>query len=72
MLFRSMNKTLVKFLRALISRNLKSWEDLLPYVEFVYNRVVHSTTHISPFEVVYGFNPLTPMDLIPLPFYQAC
>jgi hypothetical protein len=29
---------------------------------------VHSTTSFSPFEFVYGFNPLTPMDLIPLPF----
>jgi hypothetical protein len=28
---------------------------------------VHSTTEFSPFEIVYGFNPLTPMDLIPLP-----
>ena len=61
------NRTMVQLLRALISRNLKSWEDLLPYVEFAYNRVVHSTTHTSPFEVVYGFNPLTPIDLIPLP-----
>ena len=62
-----MNRTLVQFLRALISRNLKSWEDLLPFVEFAYNRVVHSTTHTSPFEIIYGFNPLTPIDLIPLP-----
>ena len=61
------NRTVVQLLRALISRNLKSWEDLLPYVEFAYNRAVHSTTHISPFEIVYGFNPLTPIDLIPLP-----
>ena len=61
------NRTLVQLLRALISRNLKSWEDLLPFVEFAYNRVVHSTTHTSPFEIVYGFNPLTPIDLIPLP-----
>jgi hypothetical protein len=22
---------------------------------------------ISPFEIVYGFNPLTPLDLLPLP-----
>jgi len=28
---------------------------------------VHRTTKQSPFEVVYGFNPLTPLDLIPLP-----
>jgi hypothetical protein len=28
---------------------------------------VHSTTDYSPFKIVYGFNPLTPLDLIPLP-----
>jgi len=31
---------------------------------------VHSTTGFSPFEIVYDFNPLTPMDLIPLPFEE--
>ena len=36
-------------------------------MEFAYNRVVHCVIHCSPFEVVYGFNPLTPMDLCPLP-----
>ncbi|XP_071918766.1 uncharacterized protein [Coffea arabica] len=29
--------------------------------------VVHSTTCFSPFEIVHGFNPLTPLDLVPLP-----
>jgi hypothetical protein len=28
---------------------------------------VHSTTDYSPFEIVYGFNLLTPLDLISLP-----
>ena len=28
---------------------------------------MHSTTDYSPLEIVYGFNPLTPLDLIPLP-----
>ena len=27
---------------------------------------MHSTTEFLPFDIVYGFNPLTPMDLIPL------
>jgi hypothetical protein len=42
----------------------------LPYVEFAYNRSVHSSTSYSPFEIVYGFNPLTPLDLVPLPITE--
>ena len=54
-------------LRALLKGNHKSWDEYLPHVEFPYNRGVHRTTNQSPFEVVYGFNPLTTLDLIPLP-----
>ena len=32
----------------------------------IHNRSVHSTTNFSSFEIVYGFNPLTPLDLLPL------
>ena len=39
----------------------------MPFIEFAYNRSVYSTTIFSPFEIVYGFNPLTPLDLLPLP-----
>ncbi|XP_043809768.1 uncharacterized protein LOC122723079 [Manihot esculenta] len=61
------NRTLGTMLRAIVGRNLKTWEECLPYVEFAYNRAVHSSTGYSPFEVVYGFNPLTVLDLMPLP-----
>ncbi|RDX97403.1 hypothetical protein CR513_19834, partial [Mucuna pruriens] len=37
------------------------------YHEFAYNRVVSSTSSHSPFELVYGFNPLSPLDLLSLP-----
>ncbi|XP_027170630.1 uncharacterized protein LOC113770389 [Coffea eugenioides] len=30
----------------------------------------HSATRYSPFEIVYGFNPLTPLDLTPLPVHE--
>ena len=40
---------------------------MVTHVEFSYNRVTNTTTSFSPFEVVYGFNPLSPFDLIPLP-----
>ena len=65
------NRTLSILLRAIIQKNLKNWEECLPHVEFAYNRSVHATTNHSPFEVVYGFNPLTPMDLLPLPLEKA-
>ncbi|KAA3487321.1 Transposon Ty3-I Gag-Pol polyprotein [Gossypium australe] len=54
----------------IIRKNLKSWEKCLPHIEFAYNRSVHTATKHSPFEVVYGFNPLTPLDLLPLPNNQ--
>ncbi|XP_071939171.1 uncharacterized protein [Coffea arabica] len=64
------NRTLSTLLRAIIKKNIKSWEDCLPHVEFAYNRTVHSATHYSPFEIVSGFNPLTPLDLTPLPVHE--
>ena len=54
-------------MRAIIQKNLKTWEECLPHVEFAYNRSVHLATKFSTFEVVYGFTPLTPLDLTPLP-----
>jgi hypothetical protein len=61
------NRTLSQLLRAMIKKNLREWEECLPHVEFAYNRAVHTTTQLCPFEVVYGFKPITPLDLLPLP-----
>ena len=46
------------------------WEEYLPHVEFAYNRVVHFTTKFCPFEIVNGFNPTVPIDLLPLPLRE--
>ena len=61
------NRTLGAMLRAVLKKNLKMWEECLPHVEFAYNRATHSTTKVSPFQVVYGFNPRAPIDILPLP-----
>ena len=41
-----------------------------PHAEFAYNRAKHSTTLKSPFMVVYGFEPLTTLDILPLPLHE--
>jgi len=61
------HRTLSTLLISVLTRNLRMWEECLPHVEFAYNRVVRSTTKMPPFEFVYGFNPLTPLDLLPMP-----
>jgi hypothetical protein len=61
------NRTLSIMLRAVLKKNLKMWEEYLLHVEFAYNRAVHSTTKVSPFEVVYGINLRVPIDILPLP-----
>jgi hypothetical protein len=38
------NRTLSTLLRAIIRKNIKTWEECLPHVEFEYNRTVHSAT----------------------------
>jgi hypothetical protein len=61
------NRTLSTMLQAILKDNLRLWEECLPHIEFAYNRSIHSTTKLSPFMVVYGFNPRAPIDLLPLP-----
>jgi translation initiation factor IF-1 len=60
------NHTLSTMLRAVLKTNLKLWE-CLPHIEFTYNRSIHSTMKVSPFQVVYDFNLRAPTDLLPLP-----
>ena len=53
--------------RVILRENYNFRDEYLSHIEFEYNRVVHKTSNISPFEVVYGINPLSPLDLLPLP-----
>lgn len=64
------NRTLFNLHRTVVNKNLKNWDDCLAYVEFAYNRSDHSATKHSPFEVVYGFNHITPLDPTPIPIQE--
>jgi hypothetical protein len=61
------NRILSTMLRPILKTNLKLWEECLLHIEFTYNRSVHSTIKVSPFQVVYDFNPRAPIDLLPFP-----
>jgi len=54
----------------LIKPHTKAWDLLLPHAEFPYNRTPSRATGLSPFKVVYGIDPLGPLDLIPRSFNQ--
>jgi translation initiation factor IF-1 len=65
------NHTLSTMLRAILKSNLKFWEECLPHIEFAYKRSIHSTMKLSPFQLVYGFNPHVPIDLLSLPPFET-
>ncbi|GKA57705.1 putative CCCH-type zinc finger family protein [Tanacetum coccineum] len=47
-------------------KNIREWDLQLAHAEFAYNHSISQTTSQSPFEVVYGLNPITPLDLAPI------
>ncbi|CDI73708.1 hypothetical protein EPH_0027900 [Eimeria praecox] len=57
------NRTLEQMLRTYIQADEREWEALLPALELAYNTTSHSSTELSPFEIMIGENPLTAADL---------
>jgi len=60
------NRTLATLLRVLVKRNIKGWDELLCHAKFAFNRTPSKATGLSLFQVVYGNNPRTPLDLVPI------
>ena len=50
-----------------MGKNLKQWDMILPQIEFSYNCSLQQSIGMSPFEVVYGVNPIGLLDLLPYP-----
>ncbi|CDJ33164.1 uncharacterized protein EMH_0014970 [Eimeria mitis] len=57
------NRTLEQMLRTYIQTDEREWERLLPALELAYNTTSHSSTELSPFEIIIGQNPVTAADL---------
>ncbi|CAL8993728.1 unnamed protein product [Prunus brigantina] len=58
---------LVIYSRCLVGDKPGNWDLLLPVAEFAYNNSVNRSTGKSPFEIVHGFPPRSPVDLVALP-----
>ena len=61
------NRMIVHIFHMYNSKNPRTWDASLPYVQHSYNRALHSSTNHSPFQVGLGFQPLCPID-VAMPF----
>ena len=61
------NQSLGNLLRCLVGDSMENWVLLLPHAEFAYNSSINRSIGKISFEVVHGYKPRKPIDLIPLP-----
>ena len=54
-----MNRSLLHLLRALVEKE-SEWEEHVQLLLFVYRTTKHSTTKLSPYEILFGQNPASP------------
>jgi transposase InsO family protein len=57
------NRTMEQVLRAHCMQAGAQWDKHLPMVEFVLNSAVHVSTGLSPFKLMYGYEPVVPATL---------
>ena len=58
------NKLLTIMLRAFVTGQKDQWAAWLHLLEFAYNSAVHSSIGTTPFHLMLGFHPRTPLDFI--------
>ena len=59
-------RSLGNLLRCLVGEANRNWDSILPVTQLAYNSSVNKSIGASPFEVVHGYTPRKPLDLLPM------
>jgi hypothetical protein len=51
------NRTIKQMLRCYVQKQTEEWDEFLPQLFFAYNTMEHTSTGVSPFEVLRGVKP---------------
>ncbi|KAM9995171.1 hypothetical protein ACTFIY_001360 [Dictyostelium cf. discoideum] len=57
-----MNREIIRILTKASTEYEENWSDIIPLIEFAMNSSMSKSTKRSPFQIVYGFNPPTPVN----------
>ena len=60
------NRSLGNLLRCLVGEANRNRDSILPTAQLAYNSSVNKSIGDSPFEVVHGYTPRKPLDLLPM------
>ena len=60
------NHSLGNLLQCLVGEANRNWDSILPVAQLAYNSFVNRSIGASPFEVVHGYTPKKPLDLLPM------
>lgn len=58
-----LNGTLVRILKSYTDEYQENWDDSLKWALYVYNTTVHESTGYSPYQVLHGMNPRSPLSV---------
>jgi hypothetical protein len=57
------NRMIMHIIHMYNSKNPRTWDESLPYVQHSYNQALYSSINHNPFQVGLGFQPLGPIDI---------